>query len=78
MVKMYYVVDEWVVNIVEPLEVAYVLSLFILTRKSISRIWMNYVLQCQHKHYNETGGGLIWLIYQVLLEEIFLICLKME
>ena len=43
MVKMYYVVDEWVVNIVEPLEVAYVLSLFILTRKSISRIWMNYV-----------------------------------
>ena len=30
---MYYVVDEWVVNIVEPLEVAYVLSLFILTKK---------------------------------------------
>lgn len=38
MVKMYYVVDEWVVNIVEPLEVAYVLSLFILTKKSMSRI----------------------------------------
>lgn len=52
--------------------------LFYMIRKSISRIWMNYVLQCQHKHYNETGGGLIWLIYQVLLEEIFLICLKME
>lgn len=33
MVKMRYVMDEGVVNIVEPLEVAYVLSLFILTRK---------------------------------------------
>lgn len=30
---MCYVVDEGVVNIVEPLEVAYVLSLFILTIK---------------------------------------------